>query len=577
LNLERVRRAGTMAFVASFALVVLAACGEPASQEAELEDVTRVPTMSDAAAQATREAPPPGATPEDAAGTPAAGEATPADGGETAEAISAEVVSHDIFFEPTELTIPANTDVTFVLPNEGVTSHNFSIDALGVDVDQAPGATEEVVINAQAGEYEFYCNVPGHREAGMVGTLIVSEEAAAAPAEAATPAGDAASPAAPAETEATPGAAAQATPETASEPAAAAEPVEVVSYDIYFEPDEVTIPADTDVTFVLPNDGVTPHNFSIDALGVDVDQAPGESQEIVINAPAGEYEYYCNVPGHKEAGMVGTLIVTEDAGAATAPAPAADGTPLPEETTAAVETASPEAAGAESAATAAEPVEVVSHDIYFDPDEITIPANTDVTFILPNKGVTLHNFAIDALGVDVDQAPGETYEVVINAPPGEYEYYCNVPGHREAGMVGTLIVSEGAGVAVAQEPAADGTPMPEEAAAPADQATPATAGSEPAPAAPAATEVEPVEVVSHDIYFEPDEISIPADTDVTFVLPNEGVTPHNFAIDALGIDIDQAPGETQEVVINASAGTYEYYCNVPGHKPAGMVGTLTVE
>ena len=38
-----------------------------------------------------------------------------------------------------------------------------------------------------------------------------------------------------------------------------------------------------------------------------------------------------------------------------------------------------------------------------------------------------------------------------------------------------------------------------------------------------------------------------------------------------------APGETQEIVVNAPAGTYEYYCNVPGHKQAGMVGTLTVE
>ena len=93
-------------------------------------------------------------------------------------------------------------------------------------------------------------------------------------------------------------------------------------YDIYFEPKEVTIPANTDVTVVLPNDGVTPHNFSIDELGIDVDIAPGETKETVINAPAGEYEYYCNVPGHKEAGMVGTLIVTEDAAAA---APAEDG------------------------------------------------------------------------------------------------------------------------------------------------------------------------------------------------------------------------------------------------------------
>jgi uncharacterized cupredoxin-like copper-binding protein len=30
--------------------------------------------------------------------------------------------------------------------------------------------------------------------------------------------------------------------------------------------------------------------------------------------------------------------------------------------------------------------------------------------------------------------------VTINAAPGEYEYYCAVPGHKQAGMVGKLIV-----------------------------------------------------------------------------------------------------------------------------------------
>jgi len=90
---------------------------------------------------------------------------------------------------------------------------------------------------------------------------------------------------------------------------AAAKAVEVVSFDIYFEPAEFSIPADTDVTVLLPNDGVTLHNFSIDELGISVDIDPGATQETVINAPAGEYEYYCNVPGHKQAGMVGTLTV----------------------------------------------------------------------------------------------------------------------------------------------------------------------------------------------------------------------------------------------------------------------------
>jgi uncharacterized cupredoxin-like copper-binding protein len=114
-----------------------------------------------------------------AAATPAAGAATPAAGGEEQAAAGASageavaVESYDIYFEPSELSIPANTDVTVSLPNDGATLHNFSIDELGISVDIAPGATEETVINAPAGTYEYYCNVPGHKPAGMVGTLTV--------------------------------------------------------------------------------------------------------------------------------------------------------------------------------------------------------------------------------------------------------------------------------------------------------------------------------------------------------------------------------------------------------------------
>ncbi len=267
----------------------------------------------------------------------------------------------------------------------------------------------------------------------MVGTLTVTESAAA-------PATDAAPAEATAEQAAAPAPAAEAaTPaaETAA-PAAAAEPVTVVSHDIFFDPKEISIPANTDVTFILPNEGVTMHNFSIPDLGVDVDINPGETKEVVVNAPAGTYVFDCNVPGHKAAGMVGTLTVTEGAGTAAEDA-------APAEATAEQAAASPaaeEAAPAEEAAApaAAEPVTVVSHDIFFDPKEITIPADSDVTFSLPNEGVTLHNFAIDALDISVDIAPGANEEVVINAPAGTYEYYCNVPGHKAAGMVGTLTV-----------------------------------------------------------------------------------------------------------------------------------------
>jgi plastocyanin/mono/diheme cytochrome c family protein len=204
----------------------------------------------------------------------------------------------------------------------------------------------------------------------------------------------------------------------------------VVSHDIYFDPAELTIPADMDVTVSLPNQGAAPHNFSIDELGISVDQAPGVlDYETVINAPAGEYEYYCNVPGHKEAGMVGTLTTDADM---EAPA-AAEAAPAEGEADAPAEDAA-------AASAAGQEITVASHDIYFDPKEVAIPADTDVTFLLPNQGAAPHNFAIDALGISVDQAPGVLdYQTVINAPAGEYEYYCNVPGHKEAGMVGTLV------------------------------------------------------------------------------------------------------------------------------------------
>jgi plastocyanin len=35
-------------------------------------------------------------------------------------------------------------------------------------------------------------------------------------------------------------------------------------------------------------------------------------------------------------------------------------------------------------------------------------------------------------------------------------------------------------------------------------------------------------------------------------------------------------GGTKTVTLNLSAGTYTFFCSVPGHRQAGMQGTLTV-
>jgi len=113
--------------------------------------------------------------------------------------------------------------------------------------------------------------------------------------------------------------------------------------------------------------------------------------------------------------------------------------------------------------------------------------------------------------------------------------------------------------------------------------TPAGAESTPAlfpcatPAGSPAAAANQVTIEAVDIAWNPSELTIPADTDVTVRVPNVGALPHTFVIEELGIKLVMNAGETQEVVINAPAGTYDMICDVPGHAALGMVGTLTVQ
>jgi nitrite reductase (NO-forming) len=81
-------------------------------------------------------------------------------------------------------------------------------------------------------------------------------------------------------------------------------------------------------------------------------------------------------------------------------------------------------------------------DIAFNPRGFSIPANTPTVVTLVNQGAVVHNFTIDELNVHSgDMQPGQSTTVTIDAPAGTYTYYCAIPGHRAAGMVGTLTVT----------------------------------------------------------------------------------------------------------------------------------------
>lgn len=85
-------------------------------------------------------------------------------------------------------------------------------------------------------------------------------------------------------------------------------------------------------------------------------------------------------------------------------------------------------------------IEVTARSFEFDPDEITVTAGEDVAIVLTSEDI-LHDFTVDDLDAHVAAEDGESNEGGLRADdPGRYTYYCTVPGHREAGMEGTLIV-----------------------------------------------------------------------------------------------------------------------------------------
>lgn len=87
-----------------------------------------------------------------------------------------------------------------------------------------------------------------------------------------------------------------------------------------------------------------------------------------------------------------------------------------------------------------------------------------------------------------------------------------------------------------------------------------------------------VTIVSTEFAFDPDTFTIAADTDVVVTLDNSGgIVEHDLTIDELDVEIYAGPTEIVDGTINAPAGTYTFYCSIPGHREAGMHGVLTVQ
>ncbi len=85
-------------------------------------------------------------------------------------------------------------------------------------------------------------------------------------------------------------------------------------------------------------------------------------------------------------------------------------------------------------------VEMTAFSMGFDPAVIRIKDGEYFDIDISNVDI-VHSFDLDELGIHVNLGIGESKVIRVNVlEKGEYEYYCAIPGHREAGMKGILIV-----------------------------------------------------------------------------------------------------------------------------------------
>ncbi|MDE1818940.1 MAG: multicopper oxidase domain-containing protein [Thaumarchaeota archaeon] len=215
-----------------------------------------------------------------------------------------------------------------------------------------------------------------------------------------------------------------------------------------------------------------------------------------------------------------------------------------------------------------------------------------IDFHVTNKGKSFHAFAVTSSATgpgpaidgttvgtaDNPMKPGTSGEVsFVPSAAGTYYYICAVPGHRELGMEGKIIVAAGSG------------------------------GEEPSGAAvkPTGNKVEFTVsfVMSADFKqyafdalpgqpgTNPD-ITVKSGDTVTIHVKNDSKSFHAFGVvtdpedpssvvwnSAFGTpDNPLKPGQSGDVTFVAGApGTYHYICTVPGHAALGMDAKFIVE
>lgn len=256
-----------------------------------------------------------------------------------------------------------------------------------------------------------------------------------------------------------------------------AEVVQIELNEMSFTPNNLTFEAGKPYVVELVNVGQVKHEVAAEHFFASVAWRKVESEQSEIKAPyfreievfpgqtvelffvpisTGRFDVVCEIEGHLEAGMFGSIEVVGTPPTSPAPilAPIAEGPWV--------------ANGAELVSAAdwdtMETIEVDMGEFYFAPDEIHLTVGQPYELLFINSGDVKHEAtagglfqtiafrkAEDESGeykaptlAEVETFAGaQTSVFLIPQEAGTYDLVCEIEGHFEAGMFGTIVIDEG--------------------------------------------------------------------------------------------------------------------------------------
>jgi plastocyanin len=138
--------------------------------------------------------------------------------------------------------------------------------------------------------------------------------------------------------------------------------------------------------------------------------------------------------------LAGALALSACGGSSSSSSSSASGSSSSSTTAASSTSSTPTATGSSSATVAADP----SGQLKFTPSTLAVKAG-QLTIHFTNSSPVGHNLTVaNPSGAVLGATPtftGGSHTLTVKLAPGTYTFFCSVPGHRAAGMQGTLTVS----------------------------------------------------------------------------------------------------------------------------------------